>query len=68
MNIDVFTPWREGDIGEEEGKKILKDGKVRGKKLTVAQKRLFGFIVGGGTPTHTKPKRAKKKTRRRNSR
>lgn len=30
-----------------KAKKILRDGSVRGKKLTPAQKRLFGARVGG---------------------
>ncbi len=33
--------------------KILKHGKVRGKKLTTKQKGFFGLIRGGGTPTRT---------------
>ena len=30
---------------------ILKEGRAKGKKLTRRQKRFFGFIRGGGTPT-----------------
>ena len=30
-----------------KAKKILRDGKIRGKKLTAAQKRYFGWIAGG---------------------
>ena len=31
-------------------KKILKDGKVRGKALTAKQKKFFGAIAGGQKP------------------
>lgn len=31
-----------------KARKILKDGKVKGKPLTPAQKRFFGHIAGGG--------------------
>lgn len=31
--------------------KILKEGKIGGKKITRKQKKFFGFIRGGGTPT-----------------
>lgn len=34
-----------------KAKKILSDKSVRGKKLTGKQKRFFGFVAGGGTPT-----------------
>lgn len=34
-------------ISAAKAKKILKDGKVHGKKLTPAQKRYFGWIAGG---------------------
>ena len=30
-----------------KARKILKDGSVRGKKLTPKQKRLFGAVAGG---------------------
>ncbi len=33
--------------------KILRDDEVRGKKLTGKQKKFFGFVRGGGTPTRT---------------
>ena len=31
--------------------KILRHGKIRGKSITRKQKKLFGFIRGGGTPS-----------------
>lgn len=31
-----------------KARKILKDGKVKGKPLTPSQRRLFGHIAGGG--------------------
>lgn len=34
-----------------KAKKILKDGKVRGKKLTQKQKNFMGMIAGGGMPS-----------------
>ena len=40
-----------------KARKILRDGKVRGKKLTAKQKRFFGFIIG------RKRKRRRKKRR-----
>jgi len=30
-----------------KARKMLKDGTIRGKKLTPGQKRLFGMIAGG---------------------
>ena len=42
-----------------KAKKILRDGKVHGKKLTAKQRRYFGLIAGGGTPTGKKKKRGK---------
>lgn len=41
-------------VTKEKAKTILRDGSVRGHKLTPAQRRLFGFIAGGGKPTKTK--------------
>ena len=41
-----------------KAKKILKDGKVRGHKLTAKQKKFFGARAGG---TPVKGKRRKKK-------
>ena len=37
-----------------KAKKILTDGKVRGKRLTKPQKRYFGLIAGGKKPTRVK--------------
>jgi len=34
-----------------KAKTILREGTARGQKLTSRQKRFFGFIAGGGTPT-----------------
>ena len=34
-------------LGKRKAKKILKDGKIRGKRLTARQKRLFGAVAGG---------------------
>ena len=42
-------------LGKAKAKKILKDGKVRGKPLSSKQKGLFGLIAGGGTPTKKAP-------------
>lgn len=33
-----------------KAKEILKDGSIRGKKLTAKQKRYFGYVAGGGRP------------------
>ena len=38
-------------LTKHKARLMLKEGRARGKKLTAKQKRLFGFIVGGGTPT-----------------
>lgn len=40
-----------GKISVSKAKKILKDGSIKGEPLTDKQKRFFGFIAGGGTPT-----------------
>ncbi len=34
-----------------KARKILRDKSVRGKRLTGKQKRLFGFVAGGGKPS-----------------
>jgi hypothetical protein len=34
----------------EKAKTMLRDGKVNGKPLTAAQKRLFGWVAGGRKP------------------
>jgi len=44
-----------------KAKKILRDGKIRGKPLTARQKRFFGAIVGGQRP---RKKRKLKRVRR----
>lgn len=48
-------------VSKAKAKKILKDGKIRGKPLTAAQKRYFGLIAGGGKPTRTKRKTKKRR-------
>jgi hypothetical protein len=47
-----YSPYRNsfkkgGSISAAKAKKILRDGKVRGKALTAKQKRFFGAIAGG---------------------
>ena len=42
---------KKGRLSAEKAKKILEDNMVRGKRPTKKQKRFFGFIAGGGTPT-----------------
>lgn len=37
-----------------KAKKILKEGRAKGKQLNPKQKRLFGFIASGRTPTRQK--------------
>lgn len=37
-------------LTKAKAKKILKDGKIRGKKLTAKQKKFFGAISGGQRP------------------
>jgi hypothetical protein len=39
-----------GFLSVDKAKEILKDGTIKGKKITDRQKRYFGFIAGGGTP------------------
>lgn len=34
-------------LTKAKAKKILKDGKVRGKKLTAKQKKFMGWVAGG---------------------
>ena len=41
-------------LTRKKAKKILKDKKVRGKKLTKKQRGLFGLIAGGKRPTRLK--------------
>jgi len=44
-----------------KARKILRDGKIHGKKLTAKQRKYFGLIAGGGTPTGKKKKRGKRR-------
>lgn len=48
-------------LTKAKAKKILRDGKIRGKPLTARQKRFFGAIAGGQRPRR---KRKSKRTRR----
>jgi len=48
-------------VTKAKAKKILKDGKIRGKPLTKKQKAYFGLIAGGGKPTRTKAKAKRRK-------
>ena len=41
-------------VSAAKARKILRDGKIRGKKLTPAQRRLFGLIASGKRPKRTK--------------
>lgn len=47
-------------LSSAKAKKILEDGSVRGHKLTTRQKKFFGFIAGGGTPTKSRGKHGDK--------
>lgn len=40
-------------VSRKKARQILRDDEVRGKPLTKKQKRFFGLIAGGGTPTQT---------------
>ncbi len=46
-------------VSKAKARKILRDGKIRGKPLTAKQKRYFGLIAGGGTPSKKKKRRKK---------
>ena len=37
-------------LTKSKAKKILKDKKVRGKKLTTKQRKFFGAVAGGERP------------------
>jgi len=37
-----------------KAKKIIRDGTIRGKKLTTKQRKLFGWIAGGRKPRRKK--------------
>ena len=41
-------------LTKQKARKMLKEGKAQGHKLTSKQKRLFGLVMGGGTPTRIK--------------
>jgi len=43
--------------------KMLRHGKVRGKRLTRKQRGLFGLIAGGGKPTRLKRRKRKRRKR-----
>ena len=47
-------------LTQHKAKKMLKEGKAQGKKLTKKQKGLFGLVAGGGKPTRLKKKATKK--------
>jgi hypothetical protein len=42
--------YARGGITPDKAERMLKDGTVRGKKLTARQKAYFGLIAGGGQP------------------
>jgi len=46
-------------LSKKKAKIMLKEGKVRGKKLTRKQKGLFGLIAGGAVPTRLNSGRKK---------
>lgn len=39
---------------QAKARKIKKEGKIRGKKLTPKQEGFFGLLAGGGKPTRLK--------------
>jgi hypothetical protein len=41
-------------LTQAKAKKILHDKKVRGKKLTTKQRKLFGAVAGGQKPRRKK--------------
>jgi len=48
-------------VSKKKAKKILKHGKVRGKKLSKKQKGLFGLIAGGKKPTKLRKRKKAKR-------
>ena len=50
---------------QKKSRKILKHGSVRGRKLTKAQKGLFGVIAGGKKPLKARRKTAGRSRKRR---
>lgn len=51
-------------LTKAKAKIILREGTARGKKLTKRQKRFFGFVAGGGTPTRVKRRKTRRKRRK----
>jgi len=43
-------PQHKKKLTASKAKKILRDGSVRGKKLSARQKRFFGAVAGGQKP------------------
>lgn len=58
LRVSASTKQSESNMSDKvsssKARKILRDGSVRGHKLTGAQKRYFGLIAGGGKPTKVK--------------
>jgi len=52
-------------LTERKAKLMLKEGRVRGKKITPKQKRLFGFVAGGGKPTRLRTKTSSTRRKKR---
>lgn len=48
--VIIKRPYGGGPLTSEGAKEILRDGKIRGTKLTPKQKRYFGYVAGGGDP------------------
>lgn len=42
------------NLTKKKAKKMLREGRARGKRLTKKQKRFFGLIAGGGRPMKLK--------------
>lgn len=57
-----------GRVTRKKAREILRDGRVRGKKLSSKQKGLFGLIAGGVKPTRTKGKSSGNKRNPRSTR
>ena len=51
-------------LSPAKARKILRDGKIRGKKLTEEQRGFFGLIASGKTPTRIKKKGRKSKRKK----
>lgn len=47
MPKDAHRSRRSSTVSADKAKKILRDGTVRGKKLTPRQRRFFGARAGG---------------------